>query len=147
MRNKKIIIFALILLLLVIGFLIRKYYLDNNIDYQVKMLKYGDTENKIKAISFLSNKKMFSIIPILIENIDNQNMAKWTDMDPKGGLVSVSCVITVELEYLTKNDLGRICYYDDVDSYKGDKVVIQKWKDWYKNEYLSWLKEQEKNKK
>jgi hypothetical protein len=117
--------------------LIRQNYLNNNIDYQLKQLKEGNTSEKIKAISFLSDKKVISIIPTLIDNIDNQDRAYWSN-DPKGGLISVSCIVSIEMENLTGNNFGRICYYDDKSDDPG--VVKKKWQDWYKNEYPEWLK-------
>lgn len=65
------------------------FYFANNVNYQLKRLKEGNANQKIKAISFLSDKRILSIIPILIENIDNQNRAHWRK-DPKGGLTGMT---------------------------------------------------------
>jgi len=83
-KKNLIIILILVLMLMLVGALLWQHYLDNNVDYQLKMLQSPNAETKIKAISFLSDKKIISIIPSLINNIDNQDRGNW-GKDPKGG--------------------------------------------------------------
>jgi len=141
MKNKKIVwSFVIILVCLIVGFSAMKYYLNHNVGYQLKKLENGNTSQKIKAISFLSDKKILSIIPILMDNIDNQNRAYWRE-DPKGGLTTISCVATVELGTLTGYKLGNTCYETDASELE----IKQKWPNWYKNKYPQWLKEHQQN--
>ena len=119
-----------------------EFYKRNDIDYQLAMLDQWTTNQRIEAMSSLSDKNKISIIPTLIQNIDNEESASWRK-DPKWWRKSLSCVATFELEYLTHASFGTTCNYEE-DYWKDSEKIIQKWRDWYKNEYPAWLEEQNK---
>ena len=132
-KSKQIIILIFSIILIVILYNIYIYVRNNSVDYQMDKLQNGNTEEKIRAISYLSDNKITDVVPLLIENIDNENRGFWAK-DPKGGLETISCVATFELQSLTSNNLGSTCYWDtETDN---DKVaIIKKWKEWYNNNY------------
>lgn len=127
--------FTIVIIWIIIAW---NHYLDNNIKYQFDILSSWTTEEKMEAMGFLSDKKQLSVIPILMENIDNNDRWHWSG-DPKWGNVTLSCVASVLLEILIKNNLGDTCYYNKNIT---KEQIIQKWRDWYKNEYPAWLEEQ-----
>jgi hypothetical protein len=130
-----------LLIILAILFLVQRY-LNNNFSYQKSKLEKGTIDQKIKAISFMSDRKNIDIIPILMENIDNQDRGHW-DKDPKGGLITLSCVSTSELENLTGQKLGSTCYWNTKNE-TDENSIVQKWRDWYNNQYSKWLDGQTK---
>jgi hypothetical protein len=135
-----LVIFITILCLLII-LLATQHYLNNNLEYQMNKLRSGTTEQKIIAISYMGDHKILEAIPLLLNNINNENSYFW-DKDPKGGRSSISCVSTFELQSLINKNLGSTCYWD-IKTRDEENIIKKKWRDWYQNEYPSWLKEQE----
>lgn len=116
------------------------HYLNNNIKYRFHLLSTWTTEEKMEAMGYLADKGELSVVPILIENIDNWDRWSWSG-EPKGGNITLSCVSTVLLQILIKNQIGNTCYYNkDITN----EQIIQNWRNWYKNEYPAWLAEQNK---
>lgn len=102
------------------------------------MLENGNLREKMIAADFMGQSKNVLTIPLLIKYIDvHEDLYPYRNKSPE----SLSCVITVSLAEITLKDIGdTCCYYDDCA--EKNKEVIQKWKDWYKNEYPAWLEEQ-----
>lgn len=54
-----------------------EYHKRDDIDFQRIMLEKGTTEQRIEAMSALADHNEISIIPLLIQNIDNFERASW----------------------------------------------------------------------
>lgn len=143
MRKKSIlIIFILVFLLFIIGLIISKMYLRNNIDYQLDNLVNGNIEQKLIASDILGEKKAILAIPFLIENIDNMNSS--TYINSHKAPETLSCSATFALENITEIKLGNTCNIDGKLNEIEIKTVMKAWHNWYDTEYPKWLETQSK---
>lgn len=147
---KKILLVAMSIVLAFVFFIglfsiflhIWNYMNRNNIDYQWKLLNTWTTKQKIHAIELLAEKWKISIIPYLIENIDNTDYGTYQD-SPKIP-ETLSCISTFYLQKITWRSYGYTCNSDGSKATKEIQEIIQRWRDWYQNEYPAWLAEQSK---
>lgn len=140
MKNKKIVLSSVIIFLcLIVGFIFIQYYLNHNVDYQLKKLQNGSLEQKLWAADFLGQKKIIAAIPLLMSKINDVDGATYKNKSPE----TLSCVATFSLEKIIDKKIGDTCCYYECEEKNG--IIINKWQDWYKNEYPQWLKEHQQN--
>lgn len=104
------------------------------------MLNEGTIEERMNAIDFLVAQKKLSIIPYLMENIDNNDYSTYKDSQrvPE----TISCLSTSSLRKITGELYGYTCNSDSSKTKEKIEEIIQQWRDWYKNEYPEWLEQQ-----
>lgn len=108
-------------------------------------LRNGTNEEKLGAIAFIGKHGVKDAVPLLVENVDNENRGMTAVYVPKGGYASISCAATTELEFITglfnqNFDEGNTCGNRDPKGVRDIGKIKTFWKDWYKNDYQNWLK-------
>ena len=134
MKTKKIIIISAILILALIVWI---FYRNTNINYQLNKLANGNPNQKARAADFLTEKKIYKAIPLMIKNIGNDEVADIYGKSP----AEIYCVMFYDLEELVKNNFG-FCSNEVVNNDKARQAITDRWQDWYKNEYPAWLETQ-----
>lgn len=138
--KKTLLYTLLILLFLIVWNLFIKYSRENNVEYQISQLESSKLDDRMRAIDWLGNRKILDIIPFLVRNIDIGEFSAYKNKSPE----SVSCVSTLALTKITNKNIWYTCCYAE-ECKKDNMEIIQKWKDWYSNEYPAWLEQQKQN--
>ncbi len=136
-KIKIVIIVGVVIISVTVAWVI---YQANNTDYQLNKLSNGTPNQKARAADFLTKKKVYEAIPLMIENISNNEVANIYGKAP----ANIYCVIFYDLEELVNNNFG-FCSNEVINNDKSKQAIIDKWQNWYKNEYPQWLKEHQQN--
>lgn len=135
--KKILLVFALLVFIVIIILIFNSDKKKSAWD-QLIMLENGNLKEKMIAADFMGQSKNSLAIPILIKYIDAQeDLYPYKNKSPE----SLSCVITVSLSEITSRDIWNTCCYYAACQWD-NKIIVQKWKDWYANEYPKWLEQQ-----
>jgi len=138
-KAKVIISVGIVLVFILISWII---YTTNNISYQMNKLKGGTPNQKARAGRILTKTKNYKAIPVMIENLNDIRVSDINGKAPD----YISCYMSIDLEELTDKYFGSYLCAGSIEENGVEwKNVINKWQNWYRNEYPQWLREHQQN--
>lgn len=136
MRQKTVLSLALLALFLVVSGGFYRYYYST--DKQLYLLQQGSLKQKIVAAHLLGERDVGDAVPFLVDHLDVSDGGAYVTKSPE----SLSCIASVALNDITNVDIGNTCCYHSKCKQESENNK-EKWIEWYKNEYPSWVKQYE----
>ena len=134
MRKQIIIAVVVLFIIALFIFIVIIYYRSHSLEYQLRMLKEGNGDQKVAATFFMERNKVVEAIPLLMIYIDSKEVGFY-----KKPPYYMSCSSTGSLDQIVNKGFGNTCNMGNTKTEEQIEQIKEKWRNWYKNEYPEWI--------